>query len=273
MRYKPDISIVVFSLYVDFSDYGSIVACHIASSKLNGMDTVFQLGSGNRYRLSVKRIFNFVSVNICLNGIAIKTGSIYIFSILSNVYRKTNAVIVGNGSAVALIIKILVFGRNRLNILNLTKDRSISIVTSFGIIYGKIIQKECVHTGNTGGSLPVVFAGGTAVKLTAYFYAGAAACRRFCRIPRLVLIKRNTVITTNVYRTVSPTGFLKIHRITVGDGVRINRDFFSILGTGNAESYSHTYGILGEIYPNTDRFCVFKGYCFARPTHRSAKPV
>ena len=273
MRCKPNISIVVFDLYTDLSDYGSIVTYHIASDKLNGMNTVLQRCRGNGYNLSVKRMFNFISVNIHPNGISIQAGCIYILSILNYVYRKTNIVIVGNSGTIALIIKILIFAGNRLDILNFAKNRSLSIVTSFGIIYDKIIHKEGIHTGNTGGHLPVVFAGCTAVKLTAYFYSGTSACRRVCGIPRCVLIKRNTVVAANVYRTVSPTGFLKIQRITIGDGRSIYTDFFSILGSDKAESYSCAHCILGEIYPNADRFCVFIGYGFACPTQTSTKPV
>ena len=177
-------------------------------------------------------MFNFVSINIYLDRIFIQTCSIYILGIFSNVYRKTYVVIISNGSTITLIIKILVFGRDRLNILNLAKDRSISIVASFGIIYCKIINKESIHAGNTGSRLPVIFTGRTSVKLTAYFYSGACACCRVCRIPRFVLLKRNTVILTNVYYAVSPAGFLKIQSIAVVDRISINANFFSILSTG-----------------------------------------
>ena len=273
LRRNPDVRVIVCSLYIDLPNDGGIVARLVANCELNGMHTILQLSRINGHGLAVKFTADFVAIDIRLSGSTIKTGCIYESSIFRDINAETNALVICNRCSIALIVQILVFSRDRLNIFHLSKNRSFSVFTSLRIIDSHIVNKEGIDTRNTRSSLPVVFATGTTAQLTRNLNSRTSSCSRIIDIKRLILAQGNTVILANINGTIYPTRLLEIQSVSIIDGVAVDSDCFTVLYAGKAEPNSCAYRILGDIHPHANPLRVFVGDSFTGPTHCYADPV
>ena len=126
----------------------------------------------------------------------------------------------------------------------------------------------------TGSCHPVILTARTAVELTTKL--NTEACVSVVVIYVLEfgsLFKKDRVVFTDIYRTITPAGFLKIQRIAIVYGIGIYAGLLPVLNASQHESDCRAYGILGEIYPSTDRLNIVILHCFVCPNHSCACPV
>ena len=126
-----------------------LVACVIADFKLNTVIAVCHGDAVDRNHTAREGGRNFNTVNVCLCGGSIQTGYIinsiwFLICVkqeifICNCYRKVKNIACSYNN-------ITLNKRSDAIKINLVKDRIFSVVNSFGIVYGKVIQIVCILT-------------------------------------------------------------------------------------------------------------------------------